>query len=64
VDLSKVLLTAGEMIRLFGEEAAVRAELRADAELDVREIEEYRFWKRVIVAIDDLGREQSKKHEP
>jgi hypothetical protein len=42
------------MIERYSEDAAVRAQHHADAELDVGEREECRFWKRVVVAINDL----------
>jgi hypothetical protein len=56
MDLSEVWRAANEMIAMFGDDAAIRAAMKADAELDVGEIEESRFWKRVVAAINDLRR--------
>jgi hypothetical protein len=56
MDLSEVWRAAHEMLEMFGDDAGVRAAMRADASLDVGDTEDYRFWKRVTVAINDLTR--------
>jgi hypothetical protein len=56
MNLSEVWRAAHEMLEMFGDDAGVRAAMRADAALDVGDDEDYRFWKRVTVAINDLSR--------
>jgi hypothetical protein len=56
MDLSEVWRAANELIEMFGDDAGVRAAMRADASLDVGDTEDYRFWKPVTVAINDLNR--------
>jgi hypothetical protein len=56
MDLSEVWRAANEMLEMFGDDAGVRAAMRADAALDFGDTDDYRFWKRVTVAINDLAR--------
>jgi hypothetical protein len=56
MNLSEVWIAANEMIEMFGDDAAVRAAMRSDAELDVGEVEQARFWRRVVASIEDFGR--------
>jgi hypothetical protein len=56
MDLSEVWRAANEMIEIFGDDAAVRAAMQADAALDVGDTSDYRFWKRVVASINDLDR--------
>jgi hypothetical protein len=49
-----IWITANEMIKQFGEDAAVTAATRADAMRDLDDAEGYSVWKRVLEAIADL----------
>jgi hypothetical protein len=55
MNLREVWKAANEMIEMFGEDAAVRAAMRSDAELDVGEVEQSRFWRRGVVSIEGFG---------
>jgi hypothetical protein len=52
---------SNQMIEMFGEDAALKAALRADALLEQGDTEDFFAWKRITRAIDDLSRE---KREP
>ncbi|HEX3945654.1 MAG TPA: hypothetical protein VHW69_16365 [Rhizomicrobium sp.] len=45
------------MIEMFGEDAARKAAMRADALLEQGDTEGFFSWKRITRAIDDLSRE-------
>jgi hypothetical protein len=47
---------ANEMIEMFGDDAAIRAAMQADAALDVGDTADFSFWKRVVASINDLSR--------
>jgi hypothetical protein len=49
------------MIEMFGEDAALKAAMRADALLEQGDSDGFFAWKRIARAIDDLARE---KREP
>ena len=55
---------ADQMIRLYGEDAAIQAGLRADKLLDQGDVDGFHVWKRVAAAIGDLGRKQPNASEP
>ena len=46
--------SASEMIKLHGEDAAVRAAMRADALLERGDLDGAAIWKRVVRAIGEL----------
>jgi len=48
--------SANEMIRLFGEDAQLRAASRADALLAEGDVQEFAVWKQIANAIGDLQR--------
>jgi hypothetical protein len=50
---------AAEMIRQFGEDAAVTAGMRADALLEQGDGAGFRVWVRVVTAINELERKPS-----
>jgi hypothetical protein len=49
---------ANLMIEMFGEDAALKAALRADALLEQGNTEGFFAWKRITRAIDDVARER------
>lgn len=50
---------ADMMMKLYGEDAALHAAMRADALLDQGDTEGFFTWKRIARAIDDLVRKPS-----
>jgi hypothetical protein len=50
-----IWIAANEMIKLFGDEAALHAALRADALRNQEDEEGYVTWKRVVAAIRELA---------
>ena len=47
-------ITANEMIKLYGTEAAIRAAMRADTLADQDDADGYLVWRRITTAIRDL----------
>lgn len=54
---------ANEMIQLYGDDAALRAAMRADALLEQGDTEGSFVWKRIARAIDDLSQARPKPGE-
>jgi hypothetical protein len=50
-----IWLAANLMIKLFGDDAALYAALRAGAVYDPDAEDDYEDWKRIALAIDELG---------
>jgi hypothetical protein len=50
-----IWIAASEMIKLYGEEAAVHGALRADALREQEDDKGYSVWKRIIAAIGELN---------
>jgi hypothetical protein len=54
-----IWLAANEMIKQFGEDAAVISATRADALRDLDDEEGYSIWKRIVAAINELRSTES-----
>jgi len=54
---------ANEMIRMFGEDASMRAAMRADTLLDQGDSEGFSVWRQIALAIDDLSRDKPRGSE-
>ena len=50
---------ANEIMKLYGEDAVLRACMRADALLDQGDTKGFFVWKRIARAIDDLAQKPS-----
>jgi hypothetical protein len=59
MDEIDVWRAANEMMKLFGDDAATRAAMRADAMLDEGDVDGFHAWTRIARAIDDLRRTPS-----
>jgi hypothetical protein len=51
------------MIEMFGEDATIKAAMRADALLEEGDREGFVIWKRIAKAIDDLNRQSRAPEE-
>jgi len=49
-----IWITANEMIKLYGDEAAIQAAIRADGLQLMDDEQGYATWKRVVAAINEL----------
>ena len=49
-----IWITANEMIKLYGDEAAIQAAIRADGLQLMGDEDSYAVWKRVVAAIHEL----------
>ena len=49
-----IWITANEMIKLYGDEAAIQAAIRADGMHLLGDEDGYATWKRVLAAINEL----------
>ena len=49
-----IWIAANEMIKLYGDDAAIRAAIRADGLSELGDEEGYTTWKRVLRAINEL----------
>jgi hypothetical protein len=56
--------SAHHMMKRYGDDAAVRAAMRADKLLAAGDTEGFHVWKRIVVAINELGREKPSDGEP
>ena len=56
--------TAHHMMKRYGDDAAVRAAMRADALLADGDTEGFHVWQRIVAAIGELGRESPSGGEP
>ena len=46
---------ANLLVKRHGEDAPIHAAMRADATLEVGDLDGYAVWKRVLRAIDEMG---------
>jgi len=51
--------SAHQLIKRFGNDAGVRAAMRADVLFDLGDVKGYRVWKRVVDAINELHQQSS-----
>jgi hypothetical protein len=56
MDEIDVWRAANQMLKLYGEDAVMKAGLRSDALLNLGDIDGCNVWKRVVAAIKDLSR--------
>jgi hypothetical protein len=63
MDELDVWRAADQMIKLHGKDAAVKAALRADALLDLGDVEGFHTWKRVVIAINRLESDGRREDE-
>ncbi len=56
IEPTDIWRAANMMIEMFGEDATLRAAMRADALLEQGDTEGFFVWKRIARAIDDLSR--------
>jgi hypothetical protein len=45
---------ANELIHQYGEEAAIRAAMRADSLAEKGDLDGYAVWRRILTAIDEI----------
>ena len=50
--------SAHHMMKRYGDDAAVRAAMRADKLLAAGDTEGFQVWQRIVAAINELGREK------
>jgi hypothetical protein len=55
---------AHQFIKMHGEDAAVRAAMRADELLSAGDAEGFHVWQRVTAAINELERDKPSASEP
>ena len=55
--------SANELIREYGEDAALEAAQRADAMLEKGDVEGAAAWKRVLKAVEELQRKKRREGE-
>ncbi len=58
-----VFRTAAVLIRKHGEDAALEAAQRADAMLEKGSLDGQRVWKRVLVAVKEIERQEPRGGE-
>jgi len=56
--------SAHHMMKRYGDDAAVKAAMRADALLAAGDTAGFQVWQRVVAAIGELGREKPSASEP
>jgi hypothetical protein len=63
IDSTDIWRAANMMIELYGEDATLRAAVRADALLGQGDTEGFFLWKRIARAIDDLSQRERRLGE-
>ena len=56
--------SAHHMMKRYGDDATVRAAMRADALLAAGDTKGFHVWQRIVGAIGELGREKPSPSEP
>ena len=56
--------SAHHYMKRYGDDAAVRAAMRADKLLAAGDTEGFQVWQRIVAAIGELGREKPSASEP
>jgi hypothetical protein len=54
---------AEQMRKLYGDDAAIHAAMRADKLMDQGDVEGFDMWKRVVAALNDLDRHAPRSGE-
>ncbi len=55
--------TANVLVKRHGEDASIRAAMRADATLDKGDLDGYAVWQRILRAVEELVRKEPAKGE-
>ena len=55
--------TASVLVKHYGEDAAIEAAQRADAMLEKGSLDGQRVWKRVLVAVKEIQRQEPREGE-
>jgi hypothetical protein len=56
--------SAAQFVKTHGEDAAIKAALRADELLEAGDTEGFLVWKRIVTAITELKRQVPRTSEP